>query len=172
MTQVAVYPGSFDPITLGHMDVIKRARVVFPKMIVAVAINPRKNPLFDAEERIELINASLTAEFGPKHGIRAEAFEGLLVNYMAKRKARVILRGLRALSDFEYEFQMTLNNRRLAEEVETYFLMTSEPYMSLSSGIIKEIAYFGGKIKGTVPPPVEKRLKQKLNQIRKENLYG
>ena len=170
MNQLVVYPGSFDPITNGHLDIILRAKKVFEKLIVAVAINPRKNPLFTAEERIEMIQETLEAELGPRHRIKVEAFEGLLVQYMARKKARIVLRGLRALSDFEYEFQMALNNRRLRKEVEMFFLMTSEPYLSLSSGIIKEIAFFGGNIRGMVPRTVEARLRAKQGSLRRENL--
>lgn len=170
MKRVAVYPGSFDPISNGHLDIIRRTHSVFPEMIVAVAVNPRKNPLFTADERVEMIGDALVDELGPDHGIETEVFQGLLVHYMQRKKARVVVRGLRALSDFEYEFQMALNNRRLREEVETFFLMTSEPYLSVSSGIIKEIAYFDGDISSMVPGCVERSLRAKLGKIKKKNL--
>jgi pantetheine-phosphate adenylyltransferase len=170
MNQLVVYPGSFDPVTMGHLDIMLRAAKVFDRLIIGVAVNPRKNPLFTADERVEMIQDVLTEELGPRHRIKVEAFEGLLVDYMVRKKARIVLRGLRALSDFEYEFQMALNNHRLRREVETFFLMTSESYLSVSSGIIKEIAFFGGNIKGMVPAGVEKRLRAKLGKIRKENL--
>ena len=170
MRYTVVYPGSFDPITNGHVDIIRRAYAVFPRLIVAIAVNPRKDPLFDVNEKVEITERVLKDEFGKDHTIKVETFDGLLMDYMARKKATVVIRGLRALSDFEYEFQMALNNRRLREEVETFFLMTSEPYMSVSSGIIKEIAFFGGNITGMVPKHVVKRMKEKLGKIKKENL--
>lgn len=170
MPLTAIYPGSFDPITMGHLDVIKRTGEVFSNLVVAVAVNPRKNPLFSAEERVQMIQDVLDSEFGNGHGISVESFSGLLVHYAKRKKVNVVVRGLRALSDFEYEFQMALNNRRLEKSIETFFLMTSEPYLAISSGIIKEITYFDGDITGMVPAVVEERLKKRVAKIKKENL--
>ena len=166
MTKLAVYPGSFDPVTLGHLDIIKRSRQVFDKLIVAVAVNPRKNPLFTAEERVEMIRQSLRKDLK----IEVETFEGLLTNYIKRKKANVVIRGLRALSDFDYEFQMALTNRKLLPGVDTFFLMASEPHIFMSSGLIKEIAYFGGDINYMVPKNVEKKLKAKRGKIPTQNL--
>jgi len=158
---VAVYPGSFDPITRGHVDIINRAKRFFDKFTIAVAVNPRKRPFFSVEERVEMIKEVFADD--PK--IEVEAFKGLLVDYLAKKKAKIIIRGLRALSDFEYEFQMALTNRKLYADAETFFLMTSEPFVCLSAAMVKELARFGGDIECMVPPPVAKRLRQKAKEL-------
>ena len=158
MPKIAIYPGSFDPVTNGHLDIIKRGMKLFDKIIVAILTNPGKKFLFTLEERIEMLEDSM------KNFSKVEigTFDGLTVDYAAQRKACAILRGLRALSDFEYEFQMALMNRRLNREVQTIFLMTGMRWIYTSSSIIKEAAQFGGSISGMVPPIVEKRIKEKF----------
>lgn len=165
MSKLAVYPGSFDPITKGHVDLIKRAHCAFDNLIVAVATNPRKATLFSAEERVELIEEALDDP-----AIKVETFPDLLIHYIARVKASVILRGLRAISDFDYEFQMALTNRNLDPNVETFFLMASEPYIYLSSTMVKEIVYFGGDVSAMVPPNVLTALQVKMNSIRTDQL--
>lgn len=152
--KVAVYPGSFDPFTLGHLDILQRATGIFDKVIVAVLENPNKSPLFSVEERIEMIRESV-AENG---NIEVDSFDGLTVDYAKKVGAGSLLRGLRATSDFESEFQMALFNRKLAPEVTTVFLMTSFANVFLSSSLIKEVARHGGNIDFAVPESVAKRL--------------
>lgn len=151
---VAVYPGSFDPPTNGHLDILARASHLFPRVIVAVTDNSNKNPTFSISERLAMLRAST------RHlrGVTIESFSGLLVDYLVRKKASVIVRGLRAVSDFEYEFQMGLMNRRLNRKIETIFLMPDESYTYLSSSVIKEVARLGGKTAGLVPQPVEKYL--------------
>jgi len=158
---LAVYPGSFDPITNGHLDLLSRGLKLFDKIIIAVAVNPAKAPLFTLEERLDLIRASLEY-FPQKDRVDVDAFEGLLVDYVKQVGAKAILRGLRAVSDFEYEFQMALMNRRLNSEVETFFLMTGMRWIYISSRIIKEVAMAGGCVTGLVPEPVEKKLIERL----------
>lgn len=153
--KVAICPGTFDPITNGHVDIIDRSLRIFDRVIVAVLINPQKRPLFDSEKRIELIKASLKG----RDRVVVDSFQGLLVDYVKKQKGSAIIRGLRAVSDFEYELQMALMNRRLDPEVETVFMMPSEEYSFLSSTMVKEIASFGGRVTGLVPEPVERALK-------------
>ncbi|MCP3677790.1 MAG: pantetheine-phosphate adenylyltransferase [Deltaproteobacteria bacterium] len=152
-----IYPGTFDPITLGHIDVIKRGRKLFDKLIVAVAGSSAKGTLFTVEERIEMIRDAV----GESQNLVVESFDGLLVDYVNKRGVNAVLRGLRAVSDFEYEFQMALINRKINEEVETIFLMTADRYSYISSRFIKEIARFGGSVDCFVPENVAKRLKEK-----------
>lgn len=156
MKRIAVYPGSFDPVTYGHVDLIRRATALFDHLIVAVTTNPGKlmSFSFPVEERLAMLRESLRGE----RRVTVEAFHGLLVKYLKTRKARIIIRGLRAISDFEYEFQMTLMNRHLASQVETVFLMPDERYTYLSSTLVKEIARLGGRVTAFVPPPVLKRL--------------
>ncbi len=154
----AVFPGSFDPITNGHLDVIERGLKVFDELIVAILVNPGKEPLFTVEERIDLIR--LVCREMPR--VRVETFSGLLVDYAVRAQARVILRGLRAISDFEYEFQMALMNRRLNPEIETVFMMPAEGYSYLSSRMVKEVFQLGGDVSQLVPPIVERRLKDKV----------
>jgi pantetheine-phosphate adenylyltransferase len=155
---IGVYPGTFDPITRGHIDIIERGLKLFDVLIVAVADKPAKQTLFDAEERLLMIRAEVK---GLKN-VRAEVFSCLLVDYMKKKKAQTVLRGLRVISDFEYEFQMALTNRKLAPEIETVFMMTSESYAHISSRFIKDIARLKGDLGSFVTPRVEKRLKEKL----------
>jgi pantetheine-phosphate adenylyltransferase len=158
MPDIAVYPGSFDPITNGHLDLIQRGLRVFDRIIVAVATNAFKQSLFTIEERMEMIRVSLAHQ--PKVSI--DSFEGLLVHYAKRRNARVILRGLRAVTDFEYEFQLAMMNRRLEPEIETVFLMTGLRWVFLSSSILKEAAVHGGDIEGMVPEIVVRKLKEKF----------
>ena len=160
--QIAVYPGSFDPITFGHLDIIERALKVFDEVIIAVARNSGKKSLFTTEERIDLIKRTVE----DKSRIRVDTFEGLLVNYVMAQNARVILRGLRAVSDFEYEFQIAQMNHNLKPEVETLFMMTSVPYGYLSSSIVKEVASLQGPIESFVPEVVLKALLEKFNQTK------
>ena len=164
MTQsrsIAVYPGTFDPITNGHLDILERSLAVFDKVIVTIAPNIRKNPLFTADERIGFIRDAL-----PQYGDRIEfaVFEGLLVDFCRERGASVIVRGLRALADFEYEFQFAHMNRRLAPGVDTVFFMTDERNHYVSSSLVKEIAGFGGDVSGLVPDVVRRALEQKYPQ--------
>lgn len=163
MAKVAIYPGSFDPLTYGHVDIIERAARVFGRIIVAVAHESGKEPLFSVEERKALIR-KVKWPRGVK--VTVEDFGGLLVDYVGRKKAGVVVRGLRALSDFEYEFQMALINRKLSEKVETMFMMANESYSYLSSRTIKEIILLGGSVKAFVPPHVEKALREKLLYIK------
>ncbi|MEK6657925.1 MAG: pantetheine-phosphate adenylyltransferase [Nitrospirota bacterium] len=155
---IAVYPGTFDPITNGHIDLVERSLGIFDEVIIALAPNPKKMPLFTIEERIEMIKAATKG----LENVKTDVFNGLLVNYAKKKKAKAIIRGLRAVSDFEYEFQMALMNRRLDSRIETVFLMPSEEYSYLTSTIIKEIAAFKGSVNGLVPKIVENKLKEKF----------
>ncbi|MFF5993203.1 pantetheine-phosphate adenylyltransferase [Lysinibacillus sp. KU-BSD001] len=157
--KVAVVPGSFDPITNGHLDIIKRAADVFDVVYVAVLNNSSKNPLFTVDERIALI-AEVT-KYLPN--IRIECSSGLLIDYAQQKKAQAIVRGLRAVSDFEYEMQITSMNRVLDEHIETFFIMTKNQYSFLSSSIVKEVAKYGGKVSELVPSIVERALKEKFN---------
>jgi pantetheine-phosphate adenylyltransferase len=156
--RVAIYPGTFDPITNGHVDIVRRARALFDRVVVAVAENVRKAPLFTLSERTEMIRASV----GDDPGIEVDSFSGLLVNYARARKARAVIRGLRAIADFEYEFQFAHMNRHLAPDVETVFLMTSEESFYVSSSLVKEVATMGGDITRIVPTPVVEALERKL----------
>ncbi len=154
----AVYPGSFDPITNGHLDLIERGARLFERLIVAILRNEAKKPMFTVEERMEMARASL-AEFA---NVEVDCFDGLLVQFAAARGARVILRGIRAISDYEYELQMALMNRRLAPEIETVFLMAGEAYSFISARLVKEVIALGGDVSGLVPPLVEERLRRRL----------
>ena len=156
----AVYPGSFDPLTNGHLDLIERSLRIFDALIVAVVTNPAKTALFSDVERVEMIHEA-TRDLGP---IEITVFEGLLVDFVKRMGAGAIVRGLRAVSDFEYEFQMALMNRKLREEVETVFLMPHEAYSYISSRLVKEVAGYGGSVTGLVPPGVEKRLAAKFQR--------
>lgn len=158
MPEIAVYPGSFDPITNGHLDIIQRALKIFDRIIVAVAKNPVKVPFFTSEERMEMIRVSLVDH--PR--VTIDTFDGLLVEYAKSKDARIILRGLRAVTDFEYEFQLAMINRRLEPEIETVFLMTGLRWVFLSSSILKEAASHGGNIEGMVPEVVYQKLREKL----------
>ncbi len=160
-TLIAVYPGSFDPFTNGHLDLIERSRRLFDKLIVAVVRDGPKQPLFSVAERLEMLREVLR----DYPNIEIEAFEGLLVEYAARRGARVILRGIRAVSDYEYELQMALMNRRLRPEIETVFLLASESYSFISSRLVKEVASLGGDVSQLVPPVVERYLRQKFASV-------
>ncbi len=156
--KTVVYPGSFDPITYGHLDIIERASKIFDRLIVAVVSNPAKKPLFSIEERMEMIKEAV------KHldNVEVDGFEGLLVNYLRERGTKLIVRGMRAITDFDYEFQMALTNRKLDKEVEIIFLLSDSKYLYLTSRMVKEIASLGGCIRGMVPPHVAERLFKKL----------
>ncbi len=162
MATRAVYPGSFDPLTNGHLDLIERSLRIFDELIVAVVTNPAKTALFTEAERVEMIREAT------RHlrGIQVQVFEGLLVDFVARAGARAVIRGLRAVSDFEYEFQMALMNRKLQERIETVFLMPHEAYTYISSRLIKEVAGYGGTVTGLVPPNVEKLLIEKFSRKR------
>jgi pantetheine-phosphate adenylyltransferase len=156
-----IYPGTFDPITFGHLDILFRAIKLFDEIIITVAVNPAKNPLFTLEERIALIRDVIINE-EKLHNVTVEGFEGLLVNYAVEKKACAIIRGLRAVSDFEYELQMALMNRRLKNEISTVFMMPHEKHTYLNSTIVKEVARLGGDISNFVPYAVEKALLEKF----------
>lgn len=157
MERIAIYPGSFDPLTNGHVSIIERGLEIFDKIIVAIAINVRKTPLFDVEERTEFIRRSF-----PSERVQVETFEGLLVDYCRERGVSVILRGLRAVSDFEYELQMANMNRKLDNTIHTVFMMTEESDFYVSSSLVKEVARFGGRVEGVVPALVERRLAERF----------
>jgi pantetheine-phosphate adenylyltransferase len=156
MEKIAIYPGSFDPVTNGHIDIITRGLDIFDKIIVAILCNTKKQHLFSTKERLELLTISL--EGIPN--VEIDAFEGLLVDYVAQKNATAILRGMRVVSDFEYEFQMALMNRKLNRQIQSVFLMTGLRWMLTSSSIIKEAARFGGDISDMVPPIVNRKLKE------------
>jgi pantetheine-phosphate adenylyltransferase len=158
MGKTAIYPGSFDPITNGHLDLIERGLKIFDEIIVAIAVNPIKQPLFTIEERVDLIRQVLDDH--PR--VKIDHFTGLLVDYVRQQNTNVILRGLRAVSDFDYEFQLALMNRRLAPEIETVFLMTSLKWVFLSSSILKEAVSLGGVVEDIVPPVVFRHLRDKF----------
>lgn len=158
MSKIAIYPGTFDPLTNGHIDLVQRTLKIFDEVIIAVAVSYKKQPLFTIEERIGFIKKSIRE----MKGARVEAFNNLLVNYARDKKSIAILRGLRVVSDFEYELQMALMNRRLDASIETVFMMPSEEYTFLSSTMVKEVASFGGSVRGLVPETVEKALKKKF----------
>jgi pantetheine-phosphate adenylyltransferase len=154
---MAIYPGSFDPITNGHLSILRRALTIFDSVTIAVAANPMKNALFTLEERMELIRESTKND----KKVFVDSFHGLLVDYVKRKETNVILRGMRALSDFEYEFQMSLMNRKLRRNIQTIFMMTDYKWLYTSSTIIKEAASYGGTIKGLVPDIVCQKLKEK-----------
>lgn len=158
MLRVAIYPGSFDPITNGHIDIIKRSLSLFDRVIIAVNDNPPREFLFTAKERVQMIREVLRSF----NRIEVESFQGLLVNYAKGKKANFMIRGLRALSDFEYEFQMYLMNKKLSPEIEILYFMTNQEYFYLSSSIIKEISELGGPIKNFVPERVREKLVEKF----------
>ena len=160
MKKIAIYPGTFDPITFGHIDLIKRAAKLFDRVIVAVASYPQKEVLFSVKERVQILKKSTK---GIK-GVSVESCSGLLVSYVKKKKSRVMIRGLRMISDFEYEFQMALTNKKLAPEIETIYMMPQEAYCYLSSKLIKEVASLGANLKCFVPGFVEKKLKLRLKK--------
>jgi len=156
-SRLEVYPGSFDPLTNGHVDIIERGMHLFEKIIVAILVNAEKSPLFTTKERVEIVREA----FKGHSNVEVDTFDGLLVDYVTRRKAHVIVRGLRALSDFESEFQMALMNRRLSPHVETVFMMPAEQYTYISSRLIKEVFSLGGRVSGLVPAIVETRLQEK-----------
>lgn len=160
--RIAIYPGTFDPITNGHLDLVKRGLRIFDKIIIAVAPSQKKQPLFSLEERISIIREAIKG----CDNVTVEAFNGLLVDYVRSKGGIGIIRGLRAVSDFEYELQMALMNRRLDTNVETFFMMPSEEYSFLSSTIVKEVASFGGSVKGLVPECVERALAEKFKIVK------
>jgi len=164
MKRIAIYPGTFDPFTNGHLDLVKRGIRIFDTIIIAVAPSPKKQPLFTLEERLKLIEDSVK---GYKE-VRVGAFNGLLVDYVSSKKGIAIIRGLRAVSDFEYELQMALMNRRLSHDIETVFMMPSEEYSFLTSTMVKEVASFGGSVKGLVPEAVESALRKKFRIVKDE----
>jgi pantetheine-phosphate adenylyltransferase len=158
-TSVAIYPGSFDPVTNGHLDLIERGQKMFDRLIVAVLKNTEKEPMFSVPERVEMLR-EVTRQW---ESVEIDVFEGLLVDYARKRGAAVILRGIRAVSDYEYELQMALMNRKLEPRLETVFMMPGETYSYLSAKVVREIAHFGGPLAGLVPPTVEQRLRSKVS---------
>jgi pantetheine-phosphate adenylyltransferase len=158
MSTLAVYPGTFDPLTNGHVDIIERGARLFDRIIVALLVNAEKSPLFTVEERLDIARTV----FRNLPNVEVDTFDGLLVDYVERRHAQVIVRGLRAVSDFEYEFQMALMNRRLNGKIETVFIMPAEQYSYISSRLIKEVFSLGGRVHGLVPDTVEERLRQKV----------
>jgi pantetheine-phosphate adenylyltransferase len=163
MPTVAVYPGTFDPLTNGHVDIITRGARLFDRIIVAMLVNAEKAPLFTVAERVEIARSV----FKGLKNVEVETFDGLLVDFVERRGAQVIVRGLRAVSDFEYEFQMALMNRRLNDRIETVFMMPAEQYSYISSRLIKEVFSLGGRVHGLVPDVVEQRLQDKANEKKK-----
>lgn len=156
----AVYPGTFDPFTNGHIDLVRRALRIFPRLVVAVAQNPQKSPLFTLEERLAIIREAI----GGLPGVEVDTFDDLTVDYVRKKSAQVIVRGIRAVSDFEAEFAMALMNRKISEEVETVFLMPNLSYTYLSSRLVKEVALLGGNVQDLVPPLASRLLKERAGQ--------
>jgi pantetheine-phosphate adenylyltransferase len=157
MKRIAVYPGTFDPVTNGHIDLVERSLRIFDKVVVAVAENPKKQPLFTSAERIAMFKKAM----GRRKNVVIEGFDGLLVDYVGRKRAVGIIRGLRAMSDFEYEMQMALMNRRLDNAIETVFLMPSEEYSFITSTIVKEAASYGGNVSSLAPKVVVEKLKKK-----------
>src|SRR5579864_8267098 len=165
MSTVAVYPGSFDPLTNGHVDIILRGARLFDRIIVAILVNAEKKPLFSMAERVEIAREVFKAQTN----VEIDTFDGLLVDYVARRQAQVIVRGLRAVSDFEYEFQMALMNQRLNGNIQTVFMMPAEQYTYISSRLIKEVFSLGGRVEGLVPTLVETRLRDKVAALGTKN---
>jgi pantetheine-phosphate adenylyltransferase len=159
--RTVIYPGTFDPITYGHLDVLERALNLFDEIIITIAINPSKKPLFSLEERIQLIETAFK-DNPESHRVKVQGFDGLLVDFARQKKASALIRGLRAVSDFEYELQMALMNRRLADEITTVFMMPHEKYTYLNSTIVKEVSRLGGNISNFVPKNVQEALNKKL----------
>ena len=158
----AIYPGSFDPVTNGHLDIIQRGCKLFDEIIIAILVNPEKEPFFTIEERQAMLAEVLTGIDRGGCVLRVDDFEGLLVHYAVAQKANAIVRGIRAISDYEYELQMALMNRRLEPSIETVFMMPAEKYSYVSSRLVKEVFQLGGELEGLVPPLVEQQMKQKL----------
>jgi pantetheine-phosphate adenylyltransferase len=163
MSTLAVFPGSFDPLTNGHVDIITRGARLFDRIVVAILVNAEKSPLFTIQERVDIVREV----FHPQPNVEVDTFDGLLVDYVERRQAQVIVRGLRAVSDFEYEFQMALMNRRLNGRIETVFMMPAEQYTYISSRLIKEVFSLGGRVHGLVPELVEQRLREKVSGVRR-----
>lgn len=161
MKNSAIYPGSFDPLTNGHLDILERAAIMFEKVYVTVAVNNQKTSVFTGDERVALIKESI-ADKEWKNKIEIEQFTGLLIDYARKKKVNILLRGVRQISDFEYEFRMALTNRRLAPEIDTLFLMPDEQLTFISATIVKEVAAWGGDLSSFVPPHVAKALRKKF----------
>ena len=159
----AIYPGSFDPLTNGHIDIIKRGCKLFDEIIVAILVNPDKQPFFSIEERQEMLTDVLADIYQGGCQVRVDSFRGLLVNYALVQQANAIVRGIRAISDYEYEMQMALMNRRIEPTIETVFMMPAETYSYVSSRLVKEVFQLGGTIDGLVPPLIEQRMKEKMN---------
>jgi pantetheine-phosphate adenylyltransferase len=160
MKRIAVYPGTFDPVTNGHIDLVQRSLRIFDRVIVAIAANPKKAPLFSLEERVAMFRSAVKG----RRNVAIEGFDCLLVDYMKEKKAVGLIRGLRAVSDFEYEMQMALMNRRLDSMIETVFMMPSEEYSFITSTIVKEVASYGGDVSSLVPKAVVERLKRKFGK--------
>ena len=160
----AIYPGSFDPVTNGHLDIIERGCKLFDEIIVSILVNPEKQPFFTVEERREMLGEVLSSISQGDCTVKVDSFEGLLVNYAVAQQANVIVRGIRAISDYEYELQMALMNRRLEPGIETVFMMPAETYSYVSSRLVKEVFQLGGTVEGLVPPVVEKRMKEKMRK--------
>jgi pantetheine-phosphate adenylyltransferase len=160
----AIYPGSFDPVTNGHLDIIERGCKLFDEIIIGILVNPEKQPFFTVEERHEMLTEVVKSISQGRCDVRVDSFSGLLVNYAVAQEADVIVRGIRAISDYEYELQMALMNRRLAPGVETVFMMPAETYSYVSSRLVKEVFQLGGTVNGLVPPLIEQRMKEKLTQ--------
>jgi pantetheine-phosphate adenylyltransferase len=163
MPTLAVYPGSFDPLTNGHLDIIARGARLFDRIVVAILVNAEKSPLFSTDERVEIARDV----FKDMPTVEIDTFDGLLVDYVARRRAQVIVRGLRAVSDFEFEFQMALMNQRLNGKIDTIFMMPAEQYTYISSRLIKEVFTLGGEVTGLVPPIVEEKLRAKQKAKKK-----
>jgi pantetheine-phosphate adenylyltransferase len=160
----AIYPGSFDPVTNGHLDIIERGCKLFDEIIIGILVNPDKQPFFTIAERHEMLTEIVKSISHGRCDVRVDSFSGLLVNYALAQEANVIVRGIRAISDYEYELQMALMNRRLAPGVETVFMMPAETYSYVSSRLVKEVFQLGGTVTGLVPPLIEQRMKEKLTQ--------
>lgn len=163
MKHIALYPGSFDPITFGHLDIIERASNLFDKVLVTVAVNHRKSAVFTGEERVQLINECIEGKEWAKN-IEVDQFTGLLVNHAKRVKANTLIRGVRQISDFEYEFRMALTNKRLAPEVDTVFLMPDEEFTFISASLVKEVAYWNGDLSSFIPDNVAEALLKKLQK--------
>ncbi len=161
----AIYPGSFDPVTNGHLDIIERGCKLFDEIIIGILVNPEKTPFFTLEERQEMLTEIVQDISRGGCRVRVDSFRGLLVHYSVAQEANAIVRGIRAISDYEYELQMALMNRRLEPSIETVFMMPAETYSYVSSRLVKEVFQLGGEIDGLVPPVIERRMKEKMNKV-------